>query len=223
MKRLISMFGLLAILLMIVSACAAPAAAPSGNSSVTALPATEVREYQGEKLDSTSVFRENSIKGFQTIDINTYKLELTGLISQPRSYTYDEVIAHPNFSKVVTLHCVEGWDAKVLWQGVRLNDLFSEAGVNDQANTVILYAYDGYSTSLPLDYIRNNNILLAHKINDVTLPPVRGYPFQLVAEDKWGYKWIKWVTKIELSDNPNYQGYWEQRGYDNQGDYGKPF
>ena len=40
-----------------------------------------------------------------------------------------------------------------------------------------------------------------------------GYPFQLVAEDKWGYKWIKWIVKIELTDDPSYRGYWEQRGY----------
>ena len=49
------------------------------------------------------------------------------------------------------------------------------------------------------------------------LPAERGYPFELVAEDKWGYKWIKWIEKIELTDNPNYRGYWEQRGYSNSG------
>jgi DMSO/TMAO reductase YedYZ molybdopterin-dependent catalytic subunit len=38
-----------------------------------------------------------------------------------------------------------------------------------------------------------------------------------VAEDKWGYKWIKWIDEIELSDNPDYHGYWEQRGYSNSG------
>ena len=42
-------------------------------------------------------------------------------------------------------------------------------------------------------------------------------------EDKWGYKWIKWVTKIELSDNPDYKGYWEQGGYSNDGSLDKPF
>jgi DMSO/TMAO reductase YedYZ molybdopterin-dependent catalytic subunit len=50
-----------------------------------------------------------------------------------------------------------------------------------------------------------------------------GFPFQLAAEDKWGYKWIKWVTKIELSNNPDYRGFWESRGYSNQGDIDKSF
>jgi len=83
---------------------------------------------------------------------------------------------------------------------------------------VIFRAYDGYSTSLPLDYIIDNNILMAYKMNNVTLPPERGYPFQLVAESKWGYKWIKWITKIELTDNENYLGFWERRGYPNTAD-----
>ncbi|MBW3011860.1 molybdopterin-dependent oxidoreductase, partial [Candidatus Woesearchaeota archaeon] len=54
-------------------------------------------------------------------------------------------------------------------------------------------------------------------MNDVVIPPERGFPFQLVAESKWGYKWIKWITKIELSDNEDYEGFWESRGYSNTG------
>jgi DMSO/TMAO reductase YedYZ molybdopterin-dependent catalytic subunit len=44
-----------------------------------------------------------------------------------------------------------------------------------------------------------------------------------VAEDKWGYKWIKWIVKIELTDDPTYRGYWEQRGYSNTGDLDKSY
>jgi DMSO/TMAO reductase YedYZ molybdopterin-dependent catalytic subunit len=64
--------------------------------------------------------------------------------------------------------------------------------------------------------------LLAYKINNLTLPPERGFPFQLVAEDKWGYKWIKWVTSIELSNDTNYKGFWEKQGYSNKGDFKGP-
>ena len=57
---------------------------------------------------------------------------------------------------------------------------------------------------------------------EVELPPERGFPFEVVAESKWGYKWVKWVTKIELSGDPNYRGYWESRGYNNDGDLSGP-
>ena len=104
-----------------------------------------------------------------------------------------------------------------------VKDFLDLADVSPEATTIIFYAYDGYSTSFPLDYITDNNIIMAYKMNNVTIPPERGFPFQLVAEDKWGYKWIKWITTIELSDNTEYRGYWESRGYSNNADLDKGF
>ena len=104
-----------------------------------------------------------------------------------------------------------------------VKDLIKDAGALPSAKVVIFYAYDGYSTSFPIDYIVNNNILMAYEMNNVTLPPERGFPFQLVAESKWGYKWIKWITRIELSNDTNFRGYWESRGYSNDGDLSKYF
>jgi DMSO/TMAO reductase YedYZ molybdopterin-dependent catalytic subunit len=179
----------------------------------------EVREYEGQDLSSISNFRENSIKGPQYADNETYLLTVTGLVNNEREYTYDEVLdSYPSFKKVVTLNCVEGWKVTILWEGIPLKDLLANAEVKPEATVAIFYAYDGYSTSLPLDYIVDHNIMIAYKMNNVTLPPERGYPFQLVAESKWGYKWIKWITAIELSDNADYKGYWESRGYPNDAD-----
>ncbi len=97
------------------------------------------------------------------------------------------------YEKVVTLDCVEGWSVDILWEGVLLSDVLSEAGATgDGASVVIFRCADGYSTSLPLDYLTENDILLAYRMNGVELPPERGFPFQLVAEDRWGYKWAKW-------------------------------
>jgi len=188
------------------------------------LESVEVTEYEGEDLSSIQDFRENSIKGPQYIDIENYTLEITGLVDEEKSYTYDEVInRHQSYKKTVTLYCVEGWDVTLLWEGVLVRDLINGAGAKPGANTVIFHAYDGYTTSFPLEYLMENDILMAYKMNDVTLPPERGYPFQLVAEDKWGYKWIKWITKIELSDDESYEGYWENRGYSNTGDLDESF
>jgi len=184
----------------------------------------EIREYQGENLSSINEFLENSIKGPQYIEKERYRLEVTGLVEKPQSYTYDEVLNNQqHYKKVVTLNCVEGWSVDILWEGVLVKDLLQEADPKSDAKVVIFHAHDGYTTSLPLDYIITNNIIMAHKMNDVTLPPERGFPFELVAESKWGYKWIKWITKIELSDDENYRGFWETRGYSNSGDLDEPF
>jgi len=184
----------------------------------------EIREYEGAKLGSVDDFRENSIKGPQRVDTESYQLDITGLVENPKSYNYDEVISnYQQYKKVVTLDCVEGWSVTLLWEGVLVRDLIEEANLLPEAKTVIFHAYDGYTTSLPLDYIMDNDIIMAYKMNDITLPPERGFPFQLVAESKWGYKWIKWITKIELSDNVDYRGYWESRGYSNTADLDKGF
>jgi DMSO/TMAO reductase YedYZ molybdopterin-dependent catalytic subunit len=192
--------------------------------NITSLAPVEVREYQGERLSSIADFRENSIRGPQYINQSTYRLEVGGLVTRPLSLTYNQVVNdYPAYEKRVTLFCVEGWEVTLLWEGVRVEDLLGDAGINPAANTVIFYAADGYSTSIPLDYIKDRDILLAHSMNGVVLPAERGFPFQLVAEDRWGYKWIKWVTRIEVSDDPAYRGYWETRGYSQTGDLQKGF
>jgi hypothetical protein len=183
----------------------------------TSLSAVEIKDYKGEKLGSISDFRENSIKGPQYIDKNKYNLKITGLVSAPMSYSYSDILKLPTYQKVVTLNCVEGWSVKVLWEGILIKDLLKNITIKSEAKTIIFYAVDGYSTSFPLDYVLKNNIMMADKMNGVILPPERGFPFQLVAEQKWGYKWIKWITKIELSSDTNYKGFWESRGYSNTG------
>ncbi|MDI6644554.1 MAG: molybdopterin-dependent oxidoreductase [Methanobacteriaceae archaeon] len=188
------------------------------------LDAVEVREYQGEKLSSVNDFRENSIKGPQNVDINSYKLEVTGLVNEPKNYTYQEILDEfQDYEKVVQLNCVEGWEVNILWRGILVKDIINQSKPSNNATVVIFYAVDGYSTSLPLDYIEKNNIMLAYKMNNATLAPERGFPFQLVAESKWGYKWIKWVQKIELSNDTNYRGYWESRGYSNSANIDEEF
>ncbi|MDD5038362.1 MAG: molybdopterin-dependent oxidoreductase [Dehalococcoidales bacterium] len=215
----ISLPGLLSLVLVGMVSCRVNNINETDN-----LTSVEVKEYQGEKLSSVLAFRENAISGPQYVDLESYQLKITGLIENPRDYTYDEVInQNQHYQKVVTLNCVEGWSATILWEGLLVNDLIKKSNPLPDAKIVIFHAYDGYTTSLPLDYIVNNNILIAYKMNEVTMPPQRGFPFELVAESKWGYKWIKWITEIELSDDTGYHGYWESRGYSNSANLSEDF
>lgn len=77
---------------------------------------------------------------------------------------------------------------------------------------------DGYTTSLPLQTIRDKELILAYSANGLDLPPSMGYPFIVVAEDKLGYKWGRWVSSITLSDDADYRGFWENLGYSNEAD-----
>jgi DMSO/TMAO reductase YedYZ molybdopterin-dependent catalytic subunit len=180
----------------------------------------EIKEYEGQRLDPFDRTYDNSIKGPQEVDRKKYRLEVTGLVQTPQSLTYEEVLALPPVKRAITLHCVEGWDEHLLFEGVRLADILALAKPKKGVRTVIFYAADGYSSSLTYDDVTRLDLMLAAKINGKVLDDKRGFPFQVVAESKWGYKWVKWVTKIELSKDP-FKGYWEKRGYDNEADVNK--
>ena len=175
----------------------------------------EIKEYKGVRLDPAIGPRDNSIKGIQNVPIEGYTLKLNGLVNQEVAISYEEVLKMTPVEKLITLHCVEGWDATVLWKGVRIKSLMDLAIAKSNANTVIFHCYDGYTTSMPLNTILERDMILAYSSNEVALPASLGFPFIVVAEDKLGYKWARWVTQMELSDNNSFKGYWENYGYDN--------
>ena len=178
----------------------------------------EIREYKGARLDPSIGPRDNSIKGIQKVPVEGYSLKIKGLVNQEVAISYDDVLEMETVEKLIILHCVEGWNATVLWKGVRIKSLIDLAIAKNSANTVIFRCYDGYTTSMPLSTILERDMILAYSSNGVPLPPSLGFPFIVVAEDKLGYKWARWVTEIELSDNNTYKGYWENYGYDNNAD-----
>ncbi|HEX9093198.1 MAG TPA: molybdopterin-dependent oxidoreductase [Coriobacteriia bacterium] len=209
------------VLAFALSACAGTVGTgdAAGAPSPKDLGSVEVREYKGEKLGSVNDFRENSIKGPQRVDRATYRLIVDGDVAQPATYSYQDVVSkETSHTKVLTLNCVEGCSVKVLVEGVLLSDLIDRAQPRSDAVTVVFHAADGYTTSLPLSFVRSRNILLGYRMNGLELPVERGFPFQVMAEEKWGYKWCRWVTRIELSPNADYRGYWESRGYSTSGD-----
>lgn len=178
----------------------------------------EVLDYQGTNLDPAIGPRDNSISGIQKVDIESYKLGVGGLVNSPVQMTYDEVLELTAYERLITLHCVEGWDATILWKGVLIKELIAKAGgAKPEAKTVIFHAVDGYTTSLSLFNIENWDIIMAYQANGLPLPSELGFPFIVVAENKFGYKWARWVDAIELSEDESYRGYWEQRGYSNNG------
>jgi DMSO/TMAO reductase YedYZ molybdopterin-dependent catalytic subunit len=206
-----------ALLSLPISACS--------HTTVTSSPGeVEATEFQGVKLTPIKDQRNNALKGTQYIDKNTYTLTIDGLVDKPLTLTYADLEAYPQESWLMDLNCVEGWNFTAKWTGPSLNAILKDAGVQSNAVIAIFYTADvptGY-TSLDLHYIDQNDIILALKDNDVTLPADRGFPFQVIAKSKYGYKWAKWVTRIELSSNINFRGYWESAGYNNNADINGP-
>lgn len=216
MRRMLALVAATVFAIVFLAGCASGRTDPDEN--LRQLAEVEVKEYQGKDLSSILDFRENSIAGPQYIDIETYTLTVDGLVDKPTEYGYAQLLENESFTKNITLHCVEGWSVDILWKGILLEELLDDIGVRDGVVTVIFHSYDGYTTSLPLATVLERDMILAYEINGLVLPPELGFPFQLIAEDKLGYKWAKWITRIELSDDAEYEGYWEQRGYGNEAD-----
>jgi DMSO/TMAO reductase YedYZ molybdopterin-dependent catalytic subunit len=199
-------------------------ACSSGSSTTPSNNETEATEFLGQKLTPIINQNNNALAGTQYIDKNTYKLTVDGLVDNPLTLTYSDLQNYPQVSRLMDLNCVEGWNFTAKWTGPELMAIFNDAKVKPEASIVIFHTQDvptGY-TSLDLSYIEQNDIIIGLKNNDVTLPPDRGFPFQVVAMSKFGYKWAKWVTRIELSSDADFRGYWEGYGYNNTANISGP-
>jgi len=210
--RLLSRIFIVTMLVLTLAACRQPFTPPPGE--------TEATEYLGVKLTPISAQRNNALAGAQVINKDTYTLTVDGLVNKTLTLTYGDLQSYPQVSRLATLPCVEGWSFIAKWTGPELASILDAAGVKPEAKILIFYTADSRSgyTSLDLSYIREKDVIIALKLNDITLPADRGFPFQVVAEGKYGYKWAKWVTRIEVSDNENFRGYWESRGSSNSAD-----
>jgi len=178
----------------------------------------EIREYEGEVLDPTVSDYDNSIAGAQVVDLAAYSLKIEGKVGNTFALDIDQIKQRETQIRKITLHCIEGWSTTILWQGIRVMELLEEANVAEEGKVVVFHSVDGYTTSLPLATVKQKDLILAYGANGLDLTEQGGYPLRLVAEDKLGYKWARWVDGIEISDDLEYLGYWEQYGYDNGAD-----
>jgi DMSO/TMAO reductase YedYZ molybdopterin-dependent catalytic subunit len=222
-KTLLLLAVVIALLLpVLLTACAGGPAVTAATTSPTpnANGEIEAKIFQGTELTPMHLQRNNALAGTQNIDRATYTLTVDGLVEHPLALTYADLLALPQYDRLMPLNCVEGWSFTAKWTGPSLKDIFTQAGLKPEGKIVIFHTTDDSSgyTSLDLSYIMDNDIIIALKDNDLTLPPERGFPFQVAAMSKYGYKWAKWVTRIEVSDNTDFRGYWENYGYNNNGD-----
>lgn len=166
-------------------------------------------------------FRDNSIRGTQYLNVSQYRLVVDGLVEKPITLSFEDILQRPAVSRIITMHCVEGWSNTANWTGFSMRKLIDEVKPLSTAKTVVFYSADGYSTSFRLDDPVLDELLLVYQANGYPLPYAQGYPLRAMAETKYGYKLAKWVTTIDFIAE-EYLGYWEQMGYSNRGDYGGP-
>lgn len=151
---------------------------------------------------------------FPAMKLADYRLQVDGHVLSPRTFTWSELMALPPAAEIVDFHCVTGWSVpSVTWGGIHLTTVGAHVHPTSSARYVHFYSFDGaYTESLSLAEALDPSVLLAYHLNGAALPAPQGYPVRLVVPKMFGYKSIKWVSRIEYSDQP-LNGFWEQRGY----------
>ena len=148
-------------------------------------------------------------------DRRTWRLQIEGDVAQPRSLTYDELLALPRADQVSDFHCVTGWSVKdVQWAGVRFRDLLAAARPDARARVLSFVSAEGpYVDTLTLDQAYLDDAMLAYEMDRKPLRREHGAPVRVVIPEMYGYKNVKWLERIVVGRRAP-PGYWEQRGYD---------
>jgi DMSO/TMAO reductase YedYZ molybdopterin-dependent catalytic subunit len=150
-----------------------------------------------------------------TFDRGSWRLRVDGLVERPVELSYDELLALPRARQVSDFHCVTGWSVgAVHWQGVRIRDVLALARPTSAAHALTFTSAERpYADSLTIEQALLPDVMLASHLGGAPLSRPHGAPLRLVMPEMYGYKGVKWLDRITLTEAAE-TGYWEQRGYD---------
>jgi DMSO/TMAO reductase YedYZ molybdopterin-dependent catalytic subunit len=151
-------------------------------------------------------------------DLATWDFRVFGEVENPITLSWEELTALPTGENVQDIHCVTRWsrfDAR--FGGVHWRELAKLVRPKPSARFVVAHAEQGFTSNVPLEYLEDDNALLATEADGEPLTPDHGWPLRLVIPGKYFWKSAKWLRAIELraTDEP---GFWERYGYHNDAD-----
>lgn len=151
-------------------------------------------------------------------DMKSYRFKVWGLVENPIEMTYEELLGLPSVELIADFHCVTRWSVKdLLWEGVPTAYILNIVKPKEKARFVMVHCLEGYTTNMPIEYLLEEDSILAYKMNGQTIPKRHGYPLRLVVPKLYAWKSAKYVWGIELIERDT-PGFWEQRGYNMRGD-----
>ena len=156
------------------------------------------------------------------IDTANWTLTVKGMVTQERTYTYDDLLAMDLVEQDITLTCVSNEVGGILmgnarWLGIPLAVLLADAGADPAATQIVGRSVDDWSAGFPTAALTRSKALVAIGMNGEPLPFAHGYPARLVVPGIYGYaSATKWLQTIELTTLEAVDGYWVPRGYSKQ-------
>lgn len=149
---------------------------------------------------------------------STWRLFVHGEVAAPRRFTHGQLLARRLRQRYQTLECISNQVGGNListgrFAGLPLSELIAEARPARGVRTVIFRSAGGYTESLPLEAALDPNTWVVVGLNGHLLPRAHGFPARILSTGTYGMKNPKWLTEVELSRRPTYNGYWELRGW----------
>ncbi|MEM7335649.1 MAG: molybdopterin-dependent oxidoreductase, partial [Chloroflexota bacterium] len=126
-----------------------------------------------------------------------WQLEINGAVSTPKAFKLSELQARSLTQQTATLDCTGGWYTIQDWEGVSISELLKEAGALDTAVSITVRSVTGYKRRFSLK--EANTYILALNMSNEPLSQGHGYPVRLIAFDKRGVEWVKWVDEIQVN------------------------
>jgi DMSO/TMAO reductase YedYZ molybdopterin-dependent catalytic subunit len=154
--------------------------------------------------------------GRPVVTTDKWRLRVYGAVARPFVLTWEAFMRDfEHVDDTSDFHCVTTWSRfDMPWRGVRLGDVLAAAEPLESAVAVMCYAYDGYTTNLPMAEALSPDVLLAHTFDGRPLDLEHGGPCRVVTPQLYAWKGAKWISRLEVltEDRP---GFWEERGYSN--------
>jgi DMSO/TMAO reductase YedYZ molybdopterin-dependent catalytic subunit len=145
-------------------------------------------------------------------------MTIEGLVTQSKSWSWQEFQALPSRDFVVDISCVTKWThLDMSWHGVSVDTLLEAVDLDKAAAFVIAYSDGGYTTNLPLADVVNDQAFVAYSYDGAPLTPEHGGPARLVVPHLYFWKSAKWIRGLRIVDR-DHPGFWESFGYHNRGD-----
>ena len=155
------------------------------------------------------------------IDLQTWTLTISGEVQNPQRLKWQDLQKLPVTQSTSDFHCVEGWSVKnCKWTGVQFNTIVQLVKPYEEARSVLFKCSDGYTTSLTMQELLRDDVLLAYGLNNEPLDESLGGPLRLVIPEKYAYKSAMWIEQITFTRTKEL-GFWEKRGYSDTADIWK--
>jgi DMSO/TMAO reductase YedYZ molybdopterin-dependent catalytic subunit len=145
-----------------------------------------------------------------------WSFTIEGAVEQPRTWSWEELMALPTETPTVDIHCVTKWSKlDTTWEGVSVDLLLGE--VETDAGFLTAFSDGDYATNLALEDVTGGRAWVVHTFDGAPLEPEHGGPARLLVPHLYFWKSAKWIRGFRLTEQDE-PGFWEVNGYHNRGD-----